>query len=247
MADIKLSQLPTASPATVAAGAALWTHKGHIQGLALEWVSATSLRAASGSAWIESLGYAVAVNSAITKSSLSLAANTWFHVYLYLNAGTPDIEIVTTAPAAAYSGSARSKTGDNTRRYLGSVRTDASGNLYAFSMEGNTVRYEADVRVAPFRALNGGTTTSWTAVSLANVVPVTGRAVSAYIQLVGGTIGSDISSDSAGGRFVYTINPSQFASGMFTFDQAGLAIYYKAPGSGAGALYVDVNGYTFTR
>lgn len=220
---------------------------GDILGLALQWVSATSIRVTTGAAHIEGLGRSLPVTSTITKASLSLTANTWYHVYLFLNGAAADIEIVTTAPATAYRGSARSKTGDTLRRYLGSIRTDGSGNLRAFSMDGLTMRWEADVSATPFRVLAGGTTTAWTSVSLSAVVPVTGRAMSAFIQVVGGTVGTDISSDSAGGRFKYTINPGQFASGMFTFDNAGLAFYYKAPASGAGGLYIDVNGFTFER
>lgn len=220
---------------------------GAIIGLGLEYVSGTSLRATSGSAHIESLGRSVPVSSAITKSSLSLSASTWYHVYLFENAGAADIEIVTTAPATAYRGTARSKTGDNSRRYLGSVLTDGSSNLRDFDMDGLTIRWVATVSGAPYRVLSGGTTTSWTTVSLSGVLPVTAKSVSAFIQVVGGTIGTDIASGSAGTRFVYTINPSQFASGMFAFDTAAQAMYYKAPASGAGALYIDVNGYTFTR
>lgn len=132
MPDIKLSQLPSASPATAAEGARLWTGKGHIDGLRLEWVSGTSLRVTSGMAYIESLGYAIDVPAAITKSSLSLTVSTWYHVYLFDNAGTPDIEIVTTAPAAAYSGTARSKAGDSSRRWLGRLRTDSAGSIRPF-------------------------------------------------------------------------------------------------------------------
>ncbi len=129
MPDVKLSQLAAQSPPTRAAGAALWTHRGHIDGLKMEWVSGTSLRVTSGSAYIESLGYAIELPAAITKSSLVLVASSWYHIYLFDNAGTPDIEIVTTAPAAPYNGSARSKTGDTGKRWLGRVRTDESSAL----------------------------------------------------------------------------------------------------------------------
>ena len=249
MADIKLSQLLAASPASVAAGAALWTHKGHIQGLALEWVSATSLRAATGSAWIESLGYAVAVNSAITKSSLSLAANTWFHVYLFMNAGVPDIEIVTTAPAAAYSGSARSKTGDNTRRYLGSVRTNASGQIINFAMNGQTVIYLADCTLTPFRVLSNGTVhTGWTQVDFSAVVPVTSRTAYGNAQNLAPTGGVNVGSDSAGNGFVYVINPAQSFAAFWPLDASQRAYYdYLTASPPTTGLYWDVWGYTFER
>lgn len=220
---------------------------GLISGLTLEWVSSTALTVTAGAAHIQSLGRVVAATSSIAKTSLSLASNTWFHVYLYLNAGTPDVEIVSTAPDTAYSGTARSKTGDTSRRYLGSIRTNGSGGIRRFSMDGTAVRWEDDVRASPYRVLAGGTASTWTSVSLAAVLPVTARGVFAFIQLIGGTVGTDISSDSAGGRFLYTVNPAQFVSGMFTFDQAGQAIYYKAPAANFGQLFIDVNGYTLAR
>mgnify|MGYP000116654841 CR=1 FL=1 len=100
MPDVKFSQLLTTSPASVAAAAALFTHKGHILGLTLRWDAVNGFTVGSGSAWIQSLGYAVDVPNAISKAGLSLSATTWYHVYLYLNAGVPDIEHSTTAPAA---------------------------------------------------------------------------------------------------------------------------------------------------
>lgn len=105
----------------------------YIGGLAMEWVDGTSLRVTSGNAYVPSLGYVINSPSAITKSSLALATSTWYHVYLFSNAGAPDVEIVTTAPSAPYSGSARAKSADTSRRYIGSVRTDGAGNIKPFT------------------------------------------------------------------------------------------------------------------
>lgn len=219
---------------------------GVITGLGLEWVSATSLRVTTGAAHIESLGRAISATSAITKSSLSLSASTWYYVYLFENAGAADIEIVTTAPATAYRGTARSKSGDTSRRFLGAVRTDGSGNLYEFMTEANETIWIVNATQTPFRVLAGGTTTAWTSFSLASVVPPTAKQFSALMQVVGGTIGTDISSDSAGGKFRYTINPSQGFPKYYPMTTAQ-TFYYKAPASGAGALYVDVMGFTLER
>lgn len=215
-------------------------------GLVLEWVSTTSLRVTTGAAHVEGLGRSLTVTSAITKSSLSLSVSTWYHVYLYLNGSSADIEIVTTAPATAYRGTARSKTGDTSRRYLGSVRTNGSGGLREFSHDGNIMRYRENVTASPYRVLAGGTTTSWTAIALSAVVPVTSKSAVADVQVVGGTIGTDIASKAAGAGFLTTINPSQRIGTAWDIDSSQ-NIYYKAPASGAGALYVDVWGYTFER
>lgn len=101
----------------------------YISGLLPTWVSATSLSFTPGMAAIESLNTVLNAASTITKSSISLAASTMYHMYLYSNAGTPDVEISTTAPAAPYRGSARSKTGDTSRRYLGTFKSNASSQI----------------------------------------------------------------------------------------------------------------------
>lgn len=103
---------------------------GYIDGLKMVWVSGTALTVTTGSAYIPSLGKVLRATSDIAKTGLSLTASTWYHAYLFSNAGTPDIELSTTAPAAPYNGTARTKTGDTSRRYVGSVLTDSSSNLY---------------------------------------------------------------------------------------------------------------------
>ncbi|WP_414609303.1 hypothetical protein, partial [Stenotrophomonas pavanii] len=90
---------------------------GYIDGLKMEWVSGTQIRFTSGSAYIPSLGRALALAAAVTKTP-TLAASTWYHAYLYSNAGTPDVEVTTTAPDTPYSGTARTKAGDTSRRYI---------------------------------------------------------------------------------------------------------------------------------
>jgi len=93
--------------------------------------------------------------SDISASSLSLSASTFYHVYAYLNSGTPTIEVVTTAPASPYKGTARSKTGDTSRRYIGSILTDASGYIFDFIHNAHTnhISYYVASNAAPFRVL----------------------------------------------------------------------------------------------
>ena len=124
-----LSALPTVDPQSVVDGAKLWSGPGYIDGLQMQWVSATAVTVSSGRAYIPSLGYYLDAPNAIALTGLVLTASTWHHLYLYDNAGTPAVECVTTAPAAPYSGTARAKTGDTSRRYIGSVLTDASAAI----------------------------------------------------------------------------------------------------------------------
>lgn len=258
MADVKLSQLAAVSPASVAAGAALWTFPGHVEGLKLEYVAANQLRVTSGSAYIQSLGYAVAAAAAITKTGLTLTASTWYHVYLYMNGATPDIEIVTTAPAAPYSGTARAKTGDTTRRYLGSVRCSPIANTMQnfLSVGGGSAAVEVLYRNkqdgAGFRLLADGVATAETAVDCSPAVPVTSFA--AMTRLLNTATASSLytgtSDDSAAGPptdgiVAVSAGAQAFLTHPLSPTQQMTYWYSLAP-TGTGA-YIDVYGYKYER
>lgn len=148
---------------------------GYIDGLKMEWVSGTQIRFTSGSAYIPSLGRALTLAAAVTKTP-TLAASTWYHAYLYSNAGTPDVEVTTTAPDTPYSGTARTKTGDTSRRYIGSFRTDASGSIFRFiNLAPGQVFYQENIVPAPFAVVQDGNASSPTSASCKAVIPVTAR------------------------------------------------------------------------
>lgn len=146
---------------------------GYIDGLKMVWNSGTSVSVTSGAMYIQSLAKVVAFPSTLTLSGLSLAASTWYHLYGYVNSGTPAIELVTTAPAAAYSGTARAKTGDTSRRYIGSIRTSASGAIFNFfhHVDACYIKYAVDVN--NFLLLASGMATTPTVVSAASCAPIT--------------------------------------------------------------------------
>lgn len=187
----KISQLPAASAldgtesvpvvqagATAQAAAGAFLPPDYISGLKMVWNSANSLSVTSGAAFVESLGRVMRSSATLTLSGLSLAASTWYHVYLYNNGGTPAIECVTTAPDAPYFGTARAKTGDTSRRYIGGVLTDASANIINFKHYRDVVRYLSN----SFIVVGSGTATSPTTVSCSSFVPPTG--VSFYFRAI---------------------------------------------------------------
>lgn len=254
MADVKLSQLAAVSPASVAAGAALWTLPGFIQGLRLVYTAANALRVDPGAATIQSLNYPVNVAAAIAKTGLTLTAATWYHVYLFMNGSTPDIEVVTTAPTAAYHGTARSKTGDTSRRYLGSVRSLAANTLAKFehSPELGSMTYHENINAAPFIVLSAGTATAATSVSCTTAVPVTG--VSAKLTANNNATGQIIyMSNSLAVNALSTtfwkafINPAGSFFAEFPLDgsQAFNYMYDAAPAGGQ--AFIRVTGYVFER
>lgn len=219
--------------------------RGHIDGLLLVWVSNTALTVRTGSAHVQSLNRAIEATADIAKAGLVLTANTWYHVYLFLNAGAPDVEIVTTAPAAPYSGTARSKTGDTSRRYIGSIKTDASGFIQNFAQVGNEIRYRVGIDSAPFRVLSAGMATVATAVSLSAVVPETSRM--AYLRYIAdSTAAIRLSSSDSAASYNYPGAPGSSSYIDIPVNVVQELTYFNASAPAAG-VYLDVAGYTFER
>lgn len=152
--------------------------RGFISGLHPKWVSATSVGVVNaGAVHIESSDTVVYGNPA----NVTVGGNTnvWNHIYAYNNAGVLTLESSTTAPVAYAdaSGTARSKSGDASRRYLFSARLDGSGLCRPFSFDPATGLYSwlAVTNALPFRVLNGGSASSGTAVDCSAVAGPTAR------------------------------------------------------------------------
>jgi hypothetical protein len=229
-------------------GTANWSGQGYIDGLKMAWNSATSISVTSGSAFIPSLSKCLPNPSTLTLSGLTLTPSTWYHVYLYSNAGTPAIECVTTAPAAAYNGTARTKTGDTSRRYLGSVLTDASGNIFSFKIFDRHVLYTTFTGGAPFRVLTNGAAIATTNVSCAGCIPVTSELADLVIFNSDSTL-SMIIGDPDGSNNMLGLpgNPGTRLFAPQSLDSLQRFNYSYQGGTPASGLYVDVHGYTYER
>lgn len=107
--------------------------------------------------------------------------STEFHLYAYdMGGGVMGLEASTTGPAAPYLGTARCKTGDQTRRYLISGRTNASGLLrpgkHTRPAEmANRVMLDAATAAGsiPVTILSGLVATTPQVVDLSGVLPAT--------------------------------------------------------------------------
>lgn len=222
------------------------TPPGYIDGLKMVWVSGTALTVTSGAAYIQSLGRVLRVPSDIAKTALTLSASTWYHVYLFFNGAAADFELSTTAPAVPYNGTARAKTGDTSRRYVGSVLTDASGNICNFLQVGHSVKW----RMVPPRVLSNGLATAATTVSFAGAVPITSRL--AMVRLINtATAGRVKTSTSDASADLVTLEvaagPSRDAYIDHPLDASQAMTYrFDAAPTGGGA-YIDVYGYQFER
>lgn len=161
----------------------------YIEGLVLQWntpgTNGNNLAVSAGAAWVPSLGRVLNVPSTLTGPAMSFAASTWYYVYLYDNAGSPALEISTTAPAAPYKGDARTKTGDTSRRYLGAIKTNAAGTpaMLKFRDSGNGVRLWLDsVSGAPLAIVTNDSSTTVQTPSCSGAVPPTSRIAQMYLQ-----------------------------------------------------------------
>ncbi len=147
--------------------------QGVISGLELEWVSTTQIKVKSGLCHIQNGDIIIKLASDSTKTLSSLSANTWYYLYAFESSGAIDWEHSTTAPASPYFGTARSKTSDTSRRFIGLFKTGASSQIFKFIHNplSGEYNYQEDFSVSPFRILAAGNQTSFTTVSASAVVP----------------------------------------------------------------------------
>lgn len=219
---------------------------GYIDGLVLSWNSATSISVSSGTAYIPSVGANVNVASAITKAGLVLSASSFHHVYLFLNAGVPDVEVVTTVPSSPYNGNARTKSGDTTRRYLGTILSDAGSNAYRFQVDTGMYRYMVDTNTAPFRALSGGMATVATTVSLSATIPITTRQTLLALTNLDAAQGVRLTIPALPAVILQNIRQASSVANLFQTDSSQQIAYFFSAAPAAG-FFVDVIGYGVER
>lgn len=135
--------------------------KGYIDGLQMTFQGARAMTVTAGRAMLPDGTYLV-VPTDLVKTGITLVASGFTHVYLYNNAGTADLEFSATVPLR-YHGTAYQKTGDATRRYVGSLLANSSSNMYRWRHDpahGQIDYIEGSPTVVPFllTANWGGTT-----------------------------------------------------------------------------------------
>lgn len=216
---------------------AIGTPDGYIDGFKLAYSGASQISVSSGNAYVPSVGSVV--SGLPSTPSVSVGANAFGHVYLRADGTT---EVDSTAPSAAYSGTARAKTGDSSRRYLGSVLTDSLGDVYMFMHVGTQITYMVALENAPFRVLANGQQTTSTSVSVASIVPPTSSIATFGITNIDAAVAALIDS----GPFSYTSNPNSFAAIPVPLD-ASNSFNYNYIVTPVGGLYMDCLGYYFER
>lgn len=121
------------------------------------------------------------------------AANTWYYAYAYeASSGVLGLELSTTTFSTPYpgaGGTARTKSGDTTRRYLMSMRTDGSGKLRPMSHTccqslGNVVMFSAASATGSVPVTLAGITAITTAqlLDLSAIIPSTATHVRLQVR-----------------------------------------------------------------
>jgi hypothetical protein len=224
-----------------------------VEGMKLIWNSATSISVGVGSCYAEN-GDNIDATSAIVKSSLSLSVSTFYHVYVYLSSGVPAAEVVTTAPVA-WKGTAYSKTGDTSRRYVGSILTDASGNVKSFYHDpiACLITYKKfQSSAAPHRVLSAGTATTATAVACSGIIPATSALPLLRILNNSDQIARTSDDNGVSSSQVTVVLGAGNVAAQIAFTphpvDASLQLWYAmAAAVGSGNLTIDVLGYFYER
>jgi hypothetical protein len=169
----------------------------------------------------------------------------------------------TNAPAAFSipAGNAMSKNGDTAKRFLGSVLTNGSSTIRPFQMRDlggglTEVLYLADTgAVAPFKILDSGSQTSYTAINMSTLLPSNGTVCEALLTIdtISGAAaagGAYFSVDNAG-YMGFTFNPvaSTSDSAIMTWMPVNptttTALYYKVEATSFVTVFCW--GYRFRR
>lgn len=175
--------------------------RNQIYGLNLTYTSASAFGAGPGCAWIEGLnGAPLAASAPANLTGQTGTAANFYNVYEFLSSGVVTLEKViggvagSTNPPVAFAvpaGSARSKTGDTSRRYLGTILYGATDTIRPFrctDIGGGVAEmvYLNDTGgAAPFALTLGssGGATSLTAVDISTLVPNNGTALEILVQI----------------------------------------------------------------
>jgi hypothetical protein len=152
---------------------------GYIEGLipSRSVASGLTLTIGTGAAFMPATGKVLQVTTPITSVLSGFAADTWVYAYLYdSGSGVAAIEWSATVPAAPYFGTARTKTGDTSRRFLCvlKINTAATAVTY-FQWRKDHTRILGGLNVAPWRIINAaqGTPGTPTTLSLSPGTPPT--------------------------------------------------------------------------
>lgn len=219
-----------------------------ISGLRMSYTSASSITVSAGEAWVPGSNALAQLTSPVTITGIALGASAMGHVYI--NAAG-QAQAVATAPSATYAGTARTKTGDTTWRYVGSIISDASGNVVPFVHTNNAVFYNFNIDDSRLKVLSSGTATTATNVSCASCVPVSSALVLAFLYNSVTNSATVVFSNSAGptlpGAYLGFVAALQGYPAQAVLDSSQQFNYAYQSAPSGGGFFVRVTGYVYDR
>lgn len=224
--------------------------KGYIDGLKLEWVSGSQIRVTPGAAYVPGPKRISELAASVTLTP-SLSASTIYHVYLTVSGATVSAEAVTTAPSSPYSGTARTKSGDTSRRYLGSFRTTTGSAITKFRHDGLLMEYMDVIANYGGQVLSAGMSTTPTNVSCSAVVPVTSTMAlinfANFAEFIAVIANTDCNYTLSSSNWLFALNPSSRLWGFIPLasNQTFNYMMFAAPASNG--LLANLVGYQFER
>lgn len=208
------------------------------------------------------LAYIPNQGRALLNSDMSIVVSgvtsAWRHFYIANDNGVLAFEASATAPADPYQGTARTKSNDPTRRYLGSLYFNAAGITLAFlhSQVGDRANRISFVppggaAIAQSRLLNVATGTTPTVVDASTVVPMTCRLMYTLINNTSTSdayIGTPDTGTLSTTNFLLFVKANQ--AGQFDVEVNGnqlLNYFLNNALITLGGLTIQVRGYLFDR
>jgi hypothetical protein len=224
----------------------------YITGLQLSWSHASGTSIGRGECYTES-GNFINVTGNIATIHTGLTGSLFYHAYVYLVGSAPTVEYSLIAPASAYKGTARSKTGDTSRRYVGSILTNSSKGVQNFyhHPQSNYMGYRNfSSGNSPFRVLSAGTGTTPTAVACSAVMPPTAFLI--HIRAVNtANVVANTTDDNNSGASTIALNAGntaiQNAVAIHPVNSSQQIYYYLASLPSSGGLFIDTLGYFYER
>lgn len=219
-----------------------------IMGLLLYRSTTTTIGVTAGSCYVPGSSTVVhlAANTTLTPT---LAASTLYHMYGYVSSGALAIEVSTTAPTS-YAGTAKIKTGDNTRRYLGSFATDSTAAIVQFTMEASGL-VQIRSTIQQYLVVSNGNATAATTFSCAAFAPIGTETVllsttngDASVAAVFGT--NDMDGGLTSNNWSGLLNPNSAVVGSYPCN-ASQACQYMYRSTPTGTVNVRLIGYYLKR
>jgi hypothetical protein len=202
----------------------------------------------------------------LSSGSMLLSTDKKYHIYVYLNNGTPTLDVSRTAPAIPYFGTARSKPGDASYRYIGMMHTDTDGDLYVYyhyPEENLVIRSIVNNTNPKHRVLSGGTVDQ-TDPELDKIVPcgdeVPPGCTAVWARMINTSSDAFVMFSSAAVDVLYNNTPlhaidKKTAGANYNPDRVSLLpiddnyqfkYAYRGPIT-SGAAYVDIMGWKMPR